>query len=489
VSGRFRVRRFIRSRVVCAGVLVPLLISGTLTTPTAEAAVVAPANKAPHAVALLVSPRVNRPTPKVPAGAGGSSTGLSRPAPKPVSEIVADRTATSATWKNSDGSITVKDYAAPHFYKPSATTGWTPITTALSAVAGQSGRWRSGANSWQASFGPAASSGGAEQISTGGTQFGFTPEGVTSLELQPSVSGSTATYAGLWPDTNLTEQVTSNSVAEDLVLTNSAAASSYTFDLSGATAVANAAGGLSLVANGKTVGTVPAPTVSTANGQGDAPGTLSGSTKNITKASGARYTLVNGRVQVSVSRAWLASLPKAAYPVVIDPSYQPPDSGVTSADAFTFSGTTVAGEVQAGRDSDGNYWDGAAYFSAPTLQATPAGTEGWEMSSAWVAMQFAQTQTRSSFFLYYDGASRPTDYADVLSGTLVPNATESDVYSAGISGFVGQYLQGTSGGWFGLSEPGASAPLVTGSADSMSAIVGVRSCYSGCRRGRCQAIR
>jgi len=78
--------------------------------------------------------------------ARGFSTGTPKRLPKPVSEIVSDRTASSSTWKNTDGSITVRNYAAPHYYRSSSSAQWQPIDTKLSSVSGKPGWWESGAN-------------------------------------------------------------------------------------------------------------------------------------------------------------------------------------------------------------------------------------------------------------------------------------------------------------------------------------------------------
>src|SRR5512146_2393006 len=76
---------------------------------------------------LLHSSPLAVPKAKLPAGGGASSFGAGHPQPKPVREIVADRTATTSTWRNSDGTLSVRSYLAPHFYK-SASSGWQPIS-------------------------------------------------------------------------------------------------------------------------------------------------------------------------------------------------------------------------------------------------------------------------------------------------------------------------------------------------------------------------
>lgn len=232
---RSRAHRFARCRLWLSGLLALSFVSSGVgraeasTSPPNPSPAVVLAQPAPS----LASPKVVRPAPVVPA-ARGYSTGLPSPAPTRVSEIVTERTATSSTWKNSDGSRTVRSFASPQFYRPRPSADWEPIDTALTAVAGEPGRWRSGANSWQVSFGPADGAGGLQQITVAGARIGFTPLGVAQPGLAPSVSGSTATYPGLWPNVDLVERVTADAVIEDLVLTGPGAAASYTFRLSGA---------------------------------------------------------------------------------------------------------------------------------------------------------------------------------------------------------------------------------------------------------------
>ena len=75
-----------------------------------------------HAQALRSAP-LSRPAAKVPAGGGSGSSGLLAGVPKPVKEIVTDRTTSTSTWQNANGTLTVRRYLTPHFYK-SASGGW-----------------------------------------------------------------------------------------------------------------------------------------------------------------------------------------------------------------------------------------------------------------------------------------------------------------------------------------------------------------------------
>lgn len=101
-----------------------------------------------------------------------------RPAmPTAVKEIVADRTAFTSTWRNADGSLSVRRYLTPHFYRTTAGT-WASIDPRLSPTPGQQGWWKSGANNWSVAFGPVGARGGAVRFTAGTHTFGFAPQGV-----------------------------------------------------------------------------------------------------------------------------------------------------------------------------------------------------------------------------------------------------------------------------------------------------------------------
>lgn len=228
--------------------------------------------------ALLASPKPNRPRPGVP---GRSVAERPHPQPHLVSEIVADRTATSETWRGADGSVWVRRYAAPHYFRLAGSTSWLPIDTTLSKDS--VGRLSSGANSWRVSFGSAA--GGLERITNAGSTVTFSPERVSAPTLAPAASGSVAMYPSLWPGTDLTEQVTSTGVVEKLILTGPGAPTVFTYDVAGAAVRADSRGGLTLMAKGREFGVVPAPTVWSRASSGS-------SGLDVTSSSGVRLAVL-----------------------------------------------------------------------------------------------------------------------------------------------------------------------------------------------------
>lgn len=352
-----------------------------------------------------------------------------------------------------------RNFASPQFYRPKPSAGWVPIDTALSPVAGQPGRWRSGANSWQVSFGPADAAGGLQQITVGGVELGFTPLAVAQPGLVPSVSGSTATYPDLWPNVDLVERVTADAVIEDLVLTGPGAAASYTFKLSGATARLNGSGGLDLVAAGQSVGVVAPLSVYTAKHQSAIADVLTRATRRsqgVTADSGAKFTVVGDRVSVSVSPSWLASLPKQAYPVTIDPSFTPTTTDyATQAVAFSDAGGSMSGQAAVGQDSSGATWVGAAYVPFSPAPTTAAGEQPWVPTSAFFFAGCGAGQPCSMTNLFaYGESTQPTSYSSVFSGSSLYISRPASLQSVFYVNFRSWFDQHRAGSWFGFGADG-----------------------------------
>jgi len=317
-------------------------------------------------------------------------------------------------------------------------------------VVGADDWWRAAANSWQVAFGPAGAAGGAERVSADGSVVGFTPEHTAKPGLPPSVSGSVASYRGLWPHVNLTERVTSAGVTEDLELTGPGAAASYAFGLSGAAARPNRSGGLDLSFDGKTVGSIPAPTVVAADRR--------------TAGADAKLTVANGQVTVSVSPRWLASLPKTAFPVVIDPSFFPTTSAfATQIEKCSAAGGCTHGSAGFGQSS-GVSWDSAVFIPFPQPPAVTAGQQGWQPAFAQLVVDCQSCLAANEIFgddwvtaLPGPASAEPSSYVDIAggdtlfagSGTIVDNIT---------SWFPGH----VAGSWFGVGGDAWKVDLVTG---------------------------
>src|SRR6266545_1619764 len=134
----------------------------------------------------------------------------------------------------------------------------------------------------------------------------------------PTVSGNTARYASVLPDTDLVEQAVAIGMKESIVLRSAAAASSWVFPLRlrGLTAALNRDGGVDLVdAGGAVVGTIPHASMQDANVDPHS-GEGAGS-----EAVTYQLTTVDGGpvLRVTADAAWLHD-PARVFPVTVDPT-------------------------------------------------------------------------------------------------------------------------------------------------------------------------
>jgi RHS repeat-associated protein len=442
--------------------------------PAAGAAVAPPAGGTVAAgsrrVAVVQSARLHRVVPRPGAARGYSAGEAGRRQPRMVSEIIGDRTAMSSTWRDADGSLTVRRYVTPHFCRPSRSSGWVPIDTSLSAVAGKPGWWRSGANSWHVLFGPAAGAGGAEQVSTGSAVVGFTPQNTASHAVLPQVSGSTATYRDLWPDTNMVEQVTSEGVAEELVLTGPNAPARFIFGLTGVTARPDRSGGLDLIAGGRLAGTVAKLSVQV-SGSAAADSRRSAAVavaRTLASGSDARLSVAGGQVIESVPARWLASLPSSAFPVVIDPSFQVSGVNATSIEGCSQSGCSAGATATLG-SGDAVAFD-VPYPAPPTVTS---GQQPWEPAEGYLDAVIDDNGPGSpcptgSGLLCEMGSeevfgepSEPSSYDAIIdnqeSGAQVLYENTGSQLTTGLSVSIVSWLSQTThqaGSWFALAAAG-----------------------------------
>lgn len=401
-----------------------------------------------HETALLHSSALTKRVAETPQGQYRADGSQQPKKPTAVSEIVADRTASTSTWRNSDGSLSVRQYTTPQFYKDSA-GAWSPIDSNLSPIASEPGWWQSKANSWSVAFGPAGTRGGALRYTETGHTFAFAPQAVTDVNLAPSVSGQTATYNGAWPQTDLAEHVSPVGVKEDVVLKSPGAPSSFSFKVSGATVKPNKAGGADLIAGGTSLGSLPAPTVSIASGK---------ASLDRTTASKVRMTVAGDVLQVSVSPDWLAKLPAAAFPVVIDPSFTalvPPSSWQTSSVSDT--GQTLNGVMQLGQDASGVNWRSEAYVPIPAPPTAQPGDQPWQLSAVWFLLSSDSQLTNSPVF----GLPGASAFSQIPGGQPLgvnPGPGSGDGFVTLFGSSAWPYIASRSDGWwFGLGTPGVVA--------------------------------
>jgi hypothetical protein len=200
---------------------------------------------------------------------------LTTPNPTPVRELVEERTATSETWLNADGTRTLQAYREPKFFQPFGSKGFVPIDSSLVADETHPGWVRNAANSWVARFGPLTQGGVPGEsgvvVEAGGQTFSFTPQGMTASTVTPVVDAAvgTVTYPGVWPNVDVRYTVKPGAVKEEVVVNGPTDRASFGFETSGVSLSADSSdrnpGGL--VSDGAGVIRVASPSVEAKGGQ------------------------------------------------------------------------------------------------------------------------------------------------------------------------------------------------------------------------------
>lgn len=233
-------------------------------------------------------------------------------------EVLADRTDYSQVFANPDGTMTYDASWSPTWVRQG--TAW--VRPDASLVQGADGSWA-----------PAAAAAGLTLSGGGGTTLATVTSGGRSLSVSwpsalpaPTVSGATATYAGVFPGVNLAVTATTDGgFDETLVIQNQAAAGdSQLADLelgvsasSGLTRTTTADGSVQWgTAGGGTVFSSSSPLAwDSAPGGSAAAGPGAGA-----RVAAAPATYSGGKVRLTVPQALLSG-PASSFPVYVDPSY------------------------------------------------------------------------------------------------------------------------------------------------------------------------
>lgn len=147
-------------------------------------------------------------------------------------ELAGQRTATSKTFRNEDGTLTTSLFTGPvHYRTPEG--DWRPISSQLVATGDAEHAWRNEANSFTASF-RAASSGDYLRIGVAGYSFSLAFTGAPSAPARTAtgaVDGSQIAYPNVIEGVDLRYDVLPDGVKETLVLAHAGAPSRYRFVL------------------------------------------------------------------------------------------------------------------------------------------------------------------------------------------------------------------------------------------------------------------
>jgi RHS repeat-associated protein len=249
-------------------------------------------------------------------------------------ELVDQRTATSSTYRNEDGSFTTKRFNTPKFFKNEGK--WKTIDTSLveDKNAGDSGNvagrawgnmqsWFGGtrtytvkANDWQARFAPSDAAQGMVRIQQGNSKVGFSPAGAATVmpEVFERDGQEIVRYAELWPGVDVEYEVKSAALKENIIIKHKDAKADFAFTISGADLKKTApkdgeASYLYEIEGALGNDFAIAPMSISLNKYGFE------ANQPIKQSYGS-----DNKLRVAVDRGYLKGLPDDAYPVTLDPT-------------------------------------------------------------------------------------------------------------------------------------------------------------------------
>ncbi len=256
-------------------------------------------------------------------------------------------TAQSVLYKNADGSYTRHVYPGPVNYKTSS-GAWAAINENL--VHGSGGRWQETANSVGASFAANGSQAlGTLTADNGAQSVSFSLAGASNVT--GVTNGSSVTYPGILPQTDVTETATATGMSEALTLHSATAGPSWVFplQLTGLTPVLDGDAVDLKDSAGSVVWVIP-PAVARS-------GPVNLAVPHSQASSVLAYQLVpyNGgtALEMTLDKSWLDA-PGRVFPVVIDPTLSPKTSTSTYAESLNGTAQTENnGELDPPADRDG----------------------------------------------------------------------------------------------------------------------------------------
>lgn len=246
-------------------------------------------------------------------------------------ELVDKRTATTASFRNKDGSITEKQYLTPQFYKKDGS--WKTIKSNLiedknaanagsflgrkfgefqSKIKSEPTTFKMEANAWQVQFASSDDASGMVRMTYEGKQVTFRPQNAAAVvpKLKTDKDGiQKVIYENIWPGVDVEYQAKNEMLKEFTILKDKQSRTDYSFAIEGA----------ELEKDTKNIGGF------TLKGDmskffGIAPLSVQDSSNTIIKQKVAEQTYQDGILRVQVDKTWLQSLPKSAFPVVVDPT-------------------------------------------------------------------------------------------------------------------------------------------------------------------------
>jgi RHS repeat-associated protein len=252
-------------------------------------------------------------TAKVTPHPTGHQSGAQSFDPATSTRMAGGTSAQSTVYHNADGSYTRHTYGEPVNYR-APDGSWQPISTTLSV---DGSRLRNGANSFGLSLARTAVDPAVATFTAGGHSIGYGLRG--AADVPASVSGSTVTYPGVLPDTDLVLASVSSGLKQTLVLRSAKAPTSWVFPLvlDGVRAsVSPSTGAIEFRDDrDRVVASVP-PGYMTDSKYGPKSG-LPAESHAVTQ----KIIVDNGvpALQLSVDKSWLSS-PDRVFPIRVDPT-------------------------------------------------------------------------------------------------------------------------------------------------------------------------
>ncbi|WP_344667475.1 LamG-like jellyroll fold domain-containing protein [Catenulispora yoronensis] len=279
-------------------------------------------------------------------------------------EVVAQRTETSTTFRNPDGSFTLRQYSQPVHVRQ-ADGSWADVDTTLKRDA--KGQLAPSTVAMRAEVAGSSDSPAFESFTIDDAhRVDFALSGAATVPA--AVDGSSATFAGVFPQTDITVTAGASSLKETLVLRSRGAGNSWTFPIHavGLTPTIDADGSVAFTdASGTIRALVP-------------PGTMQDSAKTPTAKSystAVTYSLVTldggTALRVTADRAWLDD-PARVFPVSVDPTINAPvnATSATYVDNFSNKNHSSNSTMMVGNDGTGKTYNSFLAFSnlASSLQ-------------------------------------------------------------------------------------------------------------------------
>ncbi len=235
------------------------------------------------------------------------------PVAEPGPEVVAERTATSQTFRFPDDQFVTRIYPAPVNYRD-VDGNWKPIGEGFERLA--DGRLINGPNSFDVSL-PERLGDGAVQLSEGGEWVSSELLGAEPKPVQ--LEGETASYETAGGGTTFKLSSLANGLKEEIEIADPSQPSTFHFHLQaspGVEASLDEDGSIRFQdGEGHPVAAIPPPVVLDSASQGEAP------------SRAVHYELgqekSGWRLAVEIDRGWLAA-PERSWPVILDPSLTVP---------------------------------------------------------------------------------------------------------------------------------------------------------------------